>query len=99
MNRAGILSPLSQTRDIAQRVLVLVDEAQCQRIVAERWRPDFALLIALFAEPDDFRLGSLRLEIHNTNPLVPTGIRLAAGVIILRRVPPTFVGPAHAASS
>src|SRR5262249_7425331 len=47
----------------------------------------------------DFPLGSLTLEIHKTNPLLPTGIRFAAGVIIFRRVPPTFVRPAHAASS
>jgi hypothetical protein len=35
---------------------VLVDKAQCQGIVAESWRPQFPLLVALVAEPDDFRL-------------------------------------------
>jgi hypothetical protein len=49
--------PLAQAGDIPQRVLVLVDKAQCQGIVAESWRPEFPLLVTLVAEPDDICLG------------------------------------------
>jgi hypothetical protein len=36
---------------------VLVDKAQCQSVLTERWRPGFPFMVAVVAEPDNFRLG------------------------------------------
>src|SRR5262249_3972907 len=90
--------PLSQTGDIAQGVLMLVDKAQRQRIVTECRRPDFLRSFAVLAERDNFsrRLFTF-VKIHMTISLAP--IIFAAGVIIVRRLAPAFVRPAHLAAS
>jgi hypothetical protein len=40
-------------------------------------------LFTVLAERDDLRLRGLTLEIHMSNPLVPTAITFAAGVIFV----------------
>src|SRR6516225_1041096 len=81
--------PLSQTGDIAQGVLMLVDKAQCQRIVTECRRPDFFRLFAVVAERDNFSCRLFTFELHMTIPLAP--ITFAAGVIIVCCCVPAFV--------
>src|SRR5262249_8155049 len=88
--------PLSQTGDIAQGVLMLVDKAQCQRIVTECRRPGFLRLFAVLAERNNFSCRLFTFEIHMTIPLTP--IMFAASVIIVRRLSPAFVAPGHAAA-
>src|SRR5262245_62088007 len=76
---------------------MLVDKAQCQRIVTECRRPDFLRLFAVLAERDNFSCRLFTFEIHMTIPLAP--ITFAAGVIIVSCCVPAFVPPAHVAAS
>ena len=46
-------------QDIAQGVLVLVDKAQCQRIVTKGRRSDFLRWFAVLAEGNDLGLGAM----------------------------------------
>src|SRR5262249_44557883 len=89
--------PLSQTRDIAQGVLMLVAKAQRQRIVTDCWRPDFLRLFAVLAEGDNFRLHRFTFEIHMSIPLAPT--MFAACVINSCCLLPAFIAPTHGAAS